>query len=196
MKTWRIALTLAALAGVASCGTAEDKKVTGPLGYTLKDIDGKDFDLSKLKGKVVLFVNVASKCGYTGQYEAMQELFTKYEKEGFVLVGVPSNDFGMQEKGTEEEIKKFCSTKYKVTFPMTSKVVVKGDEKIPLYKALIEATPNEKGKVEEVGWNFEKFLVGRDGKVVARFKSAVKPDAEEVLKAIKAELEKPAPTQK
>src|SRR5262249_19715990 len=130
----------AALLGFVAVSQAEDKKVS-PLSYTMKDIDGKDYDLSKLKGKVVLFVNVASKCGYTKQYTGMQELYEKYEKDGFVLVGVPSNDFGMQEKGTDAEIKEFCSSKYKVTFPMLSKVVVKGDKQVELYKTLVEATP-------------------------------------------------------
>jgi glutathione peroxidase len=190
MKALYVATVAAALGLVAAC-QAEDKKVT-PLTGTIKDIDGKEFDLSKLKGKVVLFVNVASKCGYTKQYTGMQELYEKYEKDGFVLVGVPSNDFGMQEKGTDAEIKEFCSTKYKVTFPMMSKVVVKGDKQIDLYKTLIEATPNKDGKVEQVAWNFEKFLVSREGKVVGRYKSAVEPMSAELTKAIKTELDKPA----
>src|SRR5947207_10816117 len=101
MKMWQVAIAVVALAGCAAVGTGEDKKVS-PLASTLKDIDGKDFDLSKLKGKVVLIVNVASKCGYTPQYEALQELYSKHEKDGLVIVGVPSNEFGMQEKGTDE----------------------------------------------------------------------------------------------
>nr|WP_320686563.1 glutathione peroxidase [Gemmata algarum] len=161
-----------------------------PLDYTLKDIDGKDIELSKYKGKVVLFVNVASECGLTPQYTALQSLYEKYEKDGLVLIGVPANEFGSQEPGTDAEIKKFCNTKYKVTFPMLSKVVVKGDKQVPLYKTLVEATPNKDGKVEQVSWNFEKFLVGRDGHVVARFKPQTKPDAPEVTKAIEAELAK------
>ncbi|MDY3551757.1 glutathione peroxidase [Gemmata sp. JC717] len=161
-----------------------------PLDYTLKDIDGKDLELSKYKGKVVLFVNVASECGLTPQYTALQSLYEKYEKDGLVLIGVPANEFGSQEPGTDAEIKKFCNTKYKVTFPMLSKVVVKGDKQVPLYKTLVEATPNKDGKVEQVSWNFEKFLVGRDGHVVARFKPQTKPDAPEVTKAIEAELAK------
>lgn len=193
MKMWHAAVAVVALAGFAVVGTAEDKKMS-PLDFKMKDIDGKEFDLAKLKGKVVLFVNVATNCGYTKQYEGMQELFAKYEKDGFVIVGVPANEFGKQEPGTDEEIKTFCTTKYKVTFPMLSKVVVKGDGQVPLYKSLVSATPNAKGKTEEVGWNFEKFLIGRDGKVVGRFKSAVAPDAAELTKAIKAELDKPAPT--
>nr|WP_239465935.1 glutathione peroxidase [Gemmata sp. SH-PL17] len=158
----------------------------------MKDIDGKDLELSKFKGKVVLFVNVASACGLTKQYTGLQELYEKYQKDGFVLVGVPANEFGKQEPGSDEEIKKFCDTNYKVTFPMLSKVVVKGDGQVPLYKTLVEATPNDKGKVEQVSWNFEKFLIGRDGKVVARFKPQVEPNAPELVKAIKAELDKPA----
>src|SRR6476646_2797586 len=140
---------LAALAviGCTSMGHGEDRKVSSPLDYTLKDIDGKDYDLSKLKGKVILLVNVASECGYTPQYEGLQELYSKYEKDGLVVVGIPSNEFGKQEPGTNDDIKKFCTTKYKVTFPMMSKVVVTGKEQVPLYKTLIEATPNEKGQV-------------------------------------------------
>jgi glutathione peroxidase len=185
---------IAALVLTASISivAAEDKQVTSPLAFKLKDIDGKDYDLSKLKGKVVLFVNVASECGYTPQYEGLQELYAKYEKDGLVVVGVPSNEFGKQEPGTNDDIKKFCTTKYKVTFPMMSKVVVKGKGQVPLYKTLVEATPNEKGQVQQVGWNFEKFLIGRDGKVVGRFKSAVAPNADELIKAIKTELDKPA----
>ena len=191
MKALYVA-AVAALFGFAATCHSEDKKVTSPLDNKMTDIDGKDYDLSKLKGKVVLFVNVASQCGYTKQYTGMQELYEKYEKDGFVLVGVPANEFGKQEPGTEEEIKKFCSTKYKVTFPMTAKVVVKGDGQVPLYKTLVAATPDKDGKEQQVGWNFEKFLVGRDGTVVGRYKSGVEPMSAELTKAIKAELDKPA----
>jgi glutathione peroxidase len=191
MKLWQVAIAAVALAGCAAIGTGEDKKMS-PLQFTLKDIDGNDFDLSKLKGKVVLFVNVASECGYTPQYEGLQQLYSRYEKDGLVIVGIPSNEFGNQEPGSDADIKKFCTTRYKVTFPMMSKAVIKGKDQIPLYKVLTEATPNAKGEVVQVGWNFEKFLVGRDGKVVGRFKSAVAPDSAELTKAIKAELEKPA----
>ena len=182
----------AALLGLATAGTAEDKKVSSPLDYTVKDIDGKDLELSKFKGKVVLFVNVASECGLTPQYKALQELYEKYEKDGLVLVGVPANEFNAQEPGSNEEIKKFCTTKYKVTFPMLSKVVVKGDGQVPLYKTLVEATPGKDGKTEQVSWNFEKFLVGRDGKVVGRYESKVKPMSDELTKAIETELKKSA----
>jgi glutathione peroxidase len=181
-----------AIAGFAATCVAEDKKVTGPLDYKMKDIDGKETDLSQYKGKVVMFVNVASECGLTPQYTALQALHEKYEKDGFVLIGVPANEFGAQEPGTDEQIKKFCSTKYKVTFPMLSKVVVKGKEQIPLYKTLVAATPDKDGKLKEVSWNFEKFLIGRDGKVAARFAPATKPEAAEVTKAIETELAKKA----
>lgn len=188
MKVLYVA-ALAALFGFTAACQAEDKKVT-PLTGTMKDIDGKDFDLAKLKGKVVLFVNVASECGLTPQYKGLQELYEKYEKDGFVIVGVPANEFGAQEPGTDAEIKKFCTGKYKVTFPMLSKVVVKGKDITPLYKTLIEATPDKDGKVKDVSWNFEKFLVGKDGKVAARFSPRTEPKAEDLNKAIKAELEK------
>jgi glutathione peroxidase len=110
-----------------------------------------------------------------------------------VVIGIPSNDFGRQEPGSNEEIKKFCTTRYKVTFPMMAKAVVRGEGQLPLYKVLIEATPNEKGQLQQVAWNFEKFLIGRDGRVVGRFKSAVAPESEELLKAIRRELDKPVP---
>jgi glutathione peroxidase len=189
------ALYLAAVAALfgfgLTCG-AEERTVSSPLDYKLKDIDGKDYDLSKLKGKVVLIVNVASECGFTPQYKGLEELYEKYGKDGLVIVGVPSNEFGKQEPGSDKEIKEFCTTKYKVTFPMMSKVVVKGNGQVPLYKTLIDATPDKDGKAQQVGWNFEKFLIGRDGKVVGRFKSAVEPMSDALTKAVKAELEKPA----
>ncbi len=188
MKVLYVA-AFAALIGFTATCQAEDKKVT-PLTGTMKDIDGKDYDLSKLKGKVVLFVNVASECGLTPQYKGLQELYEKYEKDGFVIVGVPANEFGAQEPGTDSEIMKFCTGKYKVTFPMLSKVVVKGKGITPLYKTLIEATPDKDGKVKDVSWNFEKFLVGKDGKVAARFSPRTEPKADDLNKAIKAELEK------
>jgi glutathione peroxidase len=190
MKSLHVAATAVFLAGCAIVATGEEKNVSSPLDLKMKGIDGKELDLAKLKGKVVLIVNVASKCGYTPQYKGLQELFDKYEKDGLVILGVPANDFGKQEPGTEEEIKEFCTTNYKVKFPLTSKVVVKGTDKTELYKILTTATPDKDGKVTEVGWNFEKFLIGRDGKVVGRFKSAVAPDSEELVKAIKTELEK------
>jgi glutathione peroxidase len=189
MKGLKIGAMAAFLAAFAALAAAEEKNMS-PLELKLKGIDGKEIDLSKYKGKVVLVVNVASQCGYTKQYDGLQDLFAKYEKDGLVVLGVPSNDFGMQEPGTDAEIQKFCSSKYKVTFPMTTKVSVKGNGKVELYKLLTAATPDKNGKVTEVGWNFEKFLIGRDGKVVGRFKSAVAPESEELVKAIRTELDK------
>ena len=189
MKLLHVAAAAAFLAAFAAVGTGEDKKVA-PLDRTMKGIDGKDVDLAKLKGKVVLVVNVASQCGYTKQYEGLQDLYAKYEKDGLVLLGVPSNDFGMQEPGTDDEIQKFCSSKYKVAFPMLSKVAVKGPDKVDLYKTLVAATPDKDGKSMEVRWNFEKFLINRKGEVVGRFESKVAPESEKLVSAIKAELEK------
>jgi glutathione peroxidase len=185
MKVWQLAATAAFLAGCAMIGTAEDKAMTSPLDLKVKGIDGKELDLSKYKGKVVLIVNVASQCGFTPQYKGLQELFDNYEKDGLMILGVPANDFGKQEPGTEKEIQEFCTTNYKVKFPLTSKVVVKGPDKTELYKILTAATGGE-----EVRWNFEKFLIGRDGKVAGRYKSAVGPESPELVKAIKAALAK------
>ena len=156
----------------------------------VKDIELQATTLGAYKGKVLLVVNVASKCGLTPQYKGLEALYQKYKEQGLVVAGFPCNQFGAQEPGTNDQIKEFCSTKYKVTFPMLSKVVVKGADQVPLYKTLVEATPDKDGKVKQVGWNFEKFLIGRDGKVAARFAPTVEPSAAELTKAIKAELEK------
>jgi glutathione peroxidase len=185
------ALSFAAAAAVAlglgvQVGNGEDKAMT-PLTGKMKGIDGKDIDLGQYKGKVVLVVNVASRCGYTPQYKGLQELYDRYGKDGLVILGVPSNQFGAQEPGTEEDIQKFCTTNYKVSFPLTAKVDVKGANKTELYKALTAATARN-GKTEEVGWNFEKFLIGRNGQVVARYKSAVAPESDELQTAIRTEL--------
>jgi glutathione peroxidase len=182
------ALVLAVGIDGVQVGNGQEKAMS-PLTGKMKSIDGKDLDLASFKGKVVLVVNVASRCGYTNQYKGLQELYDQFGKEGLVVLGVPSNDFGKQEPGTEEDIQKFCTTNYKVTFPMTAKVDVKGASKVDLYKALTSATVRD-GKTEEVGWNFEKFLIGRDGRVVARFKSAVAPESNELQSAIRTELAK------
>ena len=147
----------------------------------MKSIDGKQSSLADYKGKVVLFVNVASQCGYTPQYSGLQSLYEKYQGKGLVVVGVPSNDFGSQEPGSDAEIKTFCSRNYNVTFPMLSKVVVKGSGKVPLYEYLTQTGG-------EVKWNFTKFLVGKDGKVRARFESGARPDSSELTGAIEKAL--------
>jgi glutathione peroxidase len=147
----------------------------------VKDIDGKDTTLKAYAGKVLLIVNVASECGYTGQYAGLQALHEKMVEKGVAVLGFPCNDFGGQEPGSETVIKTFCTENYKVTFPMFSKVAIKGDNKHPLYAALQSAAG-------EVGWNFEKFLVGKDGKVLKRFGSDVEPESPELLAAIEAAL--------
>ena len=189
------ALLLTAMATALACTAcyAEDKskgdaKVTGPLDFKMEGIDGKEVDLSKYKGKVVLFVNVASECGYTKQYTGLQAIYEKYGKQGFVVIGVPANDFGSQEPGSNEEIVKFCSSKYKVTFPMLAKVSVKGKEQTPLYGFLTSKETNPKYS-GEIGWNFEKFLVNKQGEVVGKFKSGIAPESDELVKAITAELD-------
>lgn len=159
---------------------------TKALTYTVKDIDGKNYDLSQLKGKVVLIVNVASQCGFTKQYPALEALYRKHKDEGFVIVGFPANDFGAQEPGTDEEIKTFCTGKYNVTFPIMSKVVVKGDGKCDVYKALTEGTGQFAGDIK---WNFTKFLIAKDGEtIVGRFASAVKPEDAELSGAVESAL--------
>ncbi len=165
-------------------------KIKAPeaLKFVLKDIDGKPVNLAKYEGKVVMLVNVASKCGYTPQYEDLQKVYEKHMKDGLVILGVPSNDFGMQEPGTEKEIKEFCESKYKVTFPLFSKVSVKGEEQTPLYKYLTDKEKFEKTG-GEIKWNFTKFLYNTKGEVIARYDSKVKPTdpmvMEEVAKALK-----------
>lgn len=151
----------------------------------LKDIDGKDTSLKAYQGKVLLVVNVASKCGYTPQYTALESVHKKYQDKGFTVLGFPCNDFGHQEPGTPEEIKTFCSSKYDVTFPLFAKLHVKGAEQHPLYAALTGAQSPFPGDIK---WNFGKFVISRDGKVLARFDSKVKPDSPEITSAIESAL--------
>jgi glutathione peroxidase len=142
--------------------------------FTLPSIDGSDASLSQYKGKVLLLVNVASKCGYTPQYAGLESLYEKYKDQGLVVIGFPANNFGAQEPGTNEEIKTFCTRTYHVSFPMYAKVSVKGGDKTPLYHYLTEeANSTTNG---EIKWNFTKFLVDRNGKVIARFESKITPD--------------------
>ena len=155
--------------------------------FTLSSIDGQPAPLAAYKGKVLLLVNVASKCGFTPQYTALEALYEKYKDQGLVVIGFPANNFMAQEPGTNEEIKTFCSTKYNVKFPLYAKISVKGEDKAPLYQFLTDAGANPKTG-GEIKWNFTKFLVDRDGKVVARFESAVKPDSPEVIAAIEKAL--------
>lgn len=149
--------------------------------FTMKSIDGQDTPLANWKGKVVLFVNVASQCGYTPQYKGLEALYRKYKDSGFVVVGVPANNFGSQEPGSNEEIKQFCTRNYSVTFPMMAKISVKGSDTAPLYQYLQQAAG-------DVRWNFTKFLVGKDGKVIQKFDSGVAPESAELTKAIEQAL--------
>jgi len=156
--------------------------------FTLSSINGEPMPLANFKGKVVLLVNVASRCGYTPQYAGLESLYEKYKDQGFVILGFPANNFGAQEPGTNPEIKKFCSSKYNVTFPMYGKVSVKGPDQTPLYTYLTQqADPTHTGDIK---WNFTKFLVDRDGHVVKRFEPAITPDSAEITSAVEALLKK------
>jgi glutathione peroxidase len=155
--------------------------------FTMKDIDGTPVKLDAYKGKVVMIVNVASKCGYTPQYEGLQTLYEKYKDQGFVILGFPANNFLSQEPGTEAEIKEFCSTKYHVTFPMFAKISVKGADQHPLYTFLTNKESNP-GFDGDISWNFNKFLTDRNGKIVARFGSGDTPESEGVKTAIEKYL--------
>ena len=154
-------------------------------GLPLKDIDGKLTSLKAYEGKVLLIVNVASKCGYTPQYTGLEALQQKYQGKGFTVLGFPCNQFGAQEPGTAEEIKQFCSSKYQVTFPLFEKIEVNGPKRHPLYSMLAGKEAPFPG---DIRWNFTKFLIGRDGKVLKRFESGVKPDSAEMAQAIESAL--------
>jgi glutathione peroxidase len=173
----------------------------------LTRIDGAVDTLAEHKGKVLLVVNVASKCGLTPQYEGLEKLYKTYQDKGFEVLGFPANDFGAQEPGTPEEIVEFCQLNYGVSFPLYAKAPVSGPEKQPLYAALTQAIPSKQGDVDgmkerfkghgmtpnddpEVLWNFEKFLIGKDGSVVGRFAPAMAPEDPALVAAIEAELAK------
>ena len=198
MKNFAALLTVTALLAVVSGGVkSEDKKgekkVPPVLNFKMKKLDGKEADLSTYQGKVVLIVNVASQCGLTPQYAQLEQLHEQFGEKGLAVLGFPANEFGAQEPGTDAEISTFCTSKYGVKFDMFSKVVVKklddGPEPCPLYKYLIskETDPKFAGPIT---WNFEKFLIGRNGEIVKRFAPKVKPDSPEVIQAIEDELAK------
>ena len=154
---------------------------------TVKDMNGKDVHLSDYKGKVLLIVNVASECGFTPQYEGLEKIYKKYKDKGFEILAFPCNQFGGQEPGTNEQIKNFCSSKFGVTFKFFDKIEVNGTNRSPLYAKLTSNTNTAQGDVK---WNFEKFLISKDGEIVARFRSAVTPESDELTKAIEKELAK------
>ena len=188
-----ILLFLIAATVTAFAYSDDSKKPVAPaLDFTMKDIDGKDVKLNKYQGSVILVVNVASKCGLTPQYEGLEKLYAKYKSKGLTVLGFPANEFGKQEPGTDKEIKEFCTTKYNVTFPMFSKIVVKGEGQHPLYKHLTskETDPKFAGDIE---WNFAKFLINRKGEIVARFKAPVDPMKPEVIAEIEKHLAEPKP---
>jgi len=179
MKKFFVLIALLGMSAMAADRTVYD--------FTLNSIDGQATPLSTFKGKVLLLVNVASRCGFTPQYAGLESLYEKYKDRGFVIVGIPANNFGAQEPGTNQEIKTFCSAKYHVSFPMMAKVSVKGDDITPLYAFLTDKSANpETGG--EIGWNFTKFLVGPDGKIIARFDSKVEPESAEVTSAVEKAL--------
>lgn len=172
----------AAVFALASIASAADTLLEGEV----QSLSGDKVDLSKYKGKVLLVVNVASKCGKTPQYKPLQALYEKYHDQGLEVVGFPCNQFGGQEPGSPLEIQEFCTEKYNVTFDMMNKIDVNGPETAAIYKKL-KSFPRDPGDVK---WNFEKFLIGRDGEVVARFRTKVEPDAPEVVQAIESQLKK------
>lgn len=164
-----------------------DKKTNNISSIKVKDIDGKEVLLSSFKGKILVIVNVASACGYTPQYKGLQELNEKFKDKGVLVLGFPCNDFGGQEPGTNQEIKEFCSTNYGVSFKLFDKVKILGKDKNKLYAAL---TDNDVTGTKDVKWNFEKFLISKNGDIVARFPSSVEPLSEKLIAAIESELRK------
>jgi len=183
LRPMKTTLCLATLFAVMTTLAADPKPNLADI--PLKDINGKDTSLKAYKGQVLLIVNVASKCGYTPQYESLEATYRKFKGQGLVVLGFPCNDFGAQEPGSNEEIKAFCKSKYDVTFPLFDKLHVKGAEQSPLYSAL---TGKESPFPGDIKWNFGKFLIGRDGTIVKRWDSKAKPDSKEVTEAIEAAL--------
>ncbi len=179
MKTYLIVCAALVLGVVAV------RAVESIYSLPLKDIDGKETSLKSYEGKVLLIVNVASKCGYTPQYAGLERLQEKYKDKGLMVLGFPCNQFGHQEPGTGEEIKEFCSSKYQVTFPLFEKIEVNGPNRHPLYTVLAGKEAPFPG---DIRWNFTKFLVGRDGKVLKRFESSVKPESPQMVEAIESAL--------
>ena len=196
MKIVRYAVAMT-LCFAAATGMADDEKKDDTAAgkekapasvhdFKVNSLEGKEVDLSKYKGKVLLVVNVASQCGATPQYRQLQALHEKYSDKGLVVMGFPCNQFGAQEPGSAKEIREFCSLQYRVKFPMFAKVDVNGSKQAPLYGFLKSAADDH----SNIGWNFEKFVISRDGKVAGRFRTPVKPDAPEVVKLLEEELSK------
>jgi len=176
---------------IAQDNSTNNKKDTGSMDnindITVLDMNNKEVKLSDYNGKVLMIVNVASECGSTPQYKGLEEIYKKYNSKGFEILAFPCNDFGGQEPGTNEQIQNFCSSKYNVTFKLFDKIKVLGKDKSPLYERLTNNSVTEKGDVK---WNFEKFLISKDGKIVKRFRTKVEPTSSEVVAAIESELKK------
>lgn len=185
-------LAIGMMAGLMGCVSSENEEATVSNIYdlTMQDIDGKAVCLEAFKGKVLLIVNVASKCGFTGQYEGLEQLYKTYKDQGLVILGFPANNFMRQEPGTEAEIKNFCTLTYGVTFPMFAKISVRGKDIHPLYQYLTSKADNAQfgGRIS---WNFNKFLVSRTGAIIGRFGSRTKPDDTALIAAIEAALKGP-----
>lgn len=192
-RTMIFAVTLLTMAGLTAIQAGDNPpkgaKTSSIYDFKLKDIDGKDvkLELDQFQGKALLLVNVASQCGYTPQYEGLQKIHSKYKDQGFAVLGFPANNFGAQEPGTDQEIKTFCSSKYHVTFPMFSKISVKGADQHPLYQFLTEGKTDPKF-AGEITWNFNKFLIDKTGNIAGRFDSKDTPESEKVVKAIEQVL--------
>lgn len=183
MNLLTIAVTAASIFG----SSATMNTISNISDFTVKDINKKEIKMSDYKGKVLLIVNVASKCGFTKQYDGLQEIYEKYNDQGFEVLGFPCNDFGGQEPGSNEEIAEFCSLNFNVTFPMFDKVKVLGDEKEPLFETL---TNNEVTGKSNIKWNFEKFIIDKEGNIVDRFRSITKPKSKKITSIIERELSK------
>ncbi len=180
-----LSLALACCLGAAAAPTHAAPPEDGLYGLTLQDLQGQPFDAAALRGKVVLIVNTASKCGLTPQYEALEALHRRFKDRGLVLLGVPSNDFGGQEPGSPEEIAEFCRARFDVSFPMLAKTKVTGEDKAPLYRFLTTSNAAHQG---EVRWNFTKFLLDREGKVIGRFEPRTTPDDPALVQALEQAL--------
>jgi glutathione peroxidase len=183
-----VSLTFAGFATVAARADEPARPAGGALNFQVQDIDGKPVDLAKtFQGKVLLVVNTASQCGYTPQYKGLEAIYSKYKARGFEVLAFPANEFGAQEPGSNSEIKAFCTSTYNVTFPIYSKIVVKGPGIHPLYQYLTDARTDPKF-AGDISWNFNKFLIDRHGRVIARFDSGDAPESAKVTRAIEAAL--------
>lgn len=178
MKTLALAFALSLMTTIAA-------RAASIYDIPVKDIDGKPTTLNAYQGKVLLIVNVASRCGFTPQYTALEATYKKYSDQGFVILGFPCNQFGGQEPGNDEEIKQFCTSKFSVTFPLFDKIDVNGPNRHPLYEQLAGQNSPFPG---DIGWNFTKFLIGKDGRILKRFDSKTRPDSPEVVAAVEAAL--------